>query len=403
MRTLHLIALGHRGDVAPVLTLAGELRARGHDVLVHGATRYVALAEAAGVPYRGVVDVELLGTTPARRRMLLAQAGITFAWLRDRYRRWSRAVWRDLLAVAEPDDVLLCGLGSAALAHAWRRRGGRAALLLLADVLPTAGGLRDARRDLVWRLAQGMSHAPEPGRPPIVRAARAVGRTDRDVPLPIIVAASSTLSAHPEPAAPHVIRTGHLIAPAAQSTPPLALPTDRPLVYVGLGSLGDTGGRVLERLDAAAGRVGCRLVTDGPDDGGRTGLTGRANVVRVEPGDHRLLFPRMQGLLHHGGAGTAVTGLLAACPSGTIPYLGDQFEVGRRLHDLGAGPPPLRRLLLTPAALGRTLTLLADPPGSYRRAAAELAQRLAAEDGVRRTATACEVVHDGGLTFGAAT
>lgn len=394
MRTTHLIALGTWGDVAPVLTLSQELGRRGHQVVVHGATRFERQAEAAGVPYHGALDVELFGGTPGRRRAVLAHSGITYLWLRDRYRRWSRAVWQDLRRRAHPDDVLVCGLGSAALARAWRRSGGRAALLLLADLLPRAGVLRQPRRQLVWRLAQGMSHTPT---------------ASSDVAgLPVIEAVSTTLS-RPAAAAPQVTRTGHLIATAARDrcTGAPELPTDRPLVHLGLGSLGQASPALLDRLAAAAADVGCRLVIDaatlrpGPADGGQDaqGAHLADQLVTLPAGDHRVVFPQVSGVLHHGGAGTSVTGLLSARPTAVIPHLGDQFEIGRRIHALGAGPAPLHRHLLTPKALRRTLGVLADPPERYRRAARELSERLAAEDGVARTADAYDRVHDGAVTF----
>lgn len=309
MRTIHLIALGTRGDVAPMLTLATQLRGSGRAVLVHGAGRYVELAARERVPYRAVADPDLFGAVPRGRRVVLAQSGVTYLWLRGRYRRWSRAVWRDLAQVAGRDDVLLCGLGSVALAR------------------PT-------------------------GSPP-----------------------------------PHIVRTGHIPASGGQRPPDL--PTDRPNVYVGLGSLGVADPALLRRLAGAAASVGCRLVTDSAPS-----QHADEHLMTLPSSDHRLLFAQVSGVLHHCGAGTAAAGLSCARPTATIPYLGDQFANSRRIHALGAGPRPLHRQLLTARRLRRTLAVLADPPERYRRRARELADRLAAEDGLARTARACEQIAD---------
>ena len=96
MPVVHLVALGTRGDVAPAVTVAAQLRARGHDVLVHGADRYAGLAAAESVPYRAAGDVDLFGSTPTSRRLALSQAGITYALLRRRYRAWSAGLWARL-------------------------------------------------------------------------------------------------------------------------------------------------------------------------------------------------------------------------------------------------------------------------------------------------------------------
>ena len=167
MPVVHLVALGTRGDVAPAVVVAAQLRARGHEVLVHGADRYAGLAAAESVPYRAAGDVDLFGSTPTSRRLTLAQAGITYALLRRRYRAWSAGLWARLRD-ADPRDVLLCGLGSAALASAWRDRGGRAGLLLVGDVRPpgppASGRLavsERCRRSLMWPFTMQMSAAPD--------------------------------------------------------------------------------------------------------------------------------------------------------------------------------------------------------------------------------------------------
>ncbi len=373
-------------------------------MLLHGATRYASLAAAAGLPYRSCGDLELFGATPARHRFLLAQSSVSYAHLRRRYRCWSALVWQDVMSLAHPDDVLLCGLGSAALARSWRHAGGRAGLVLVADIDPGPGRVPDrhlvsradeVRRRVLWRLALDMSSAPWPTH----RPRRQPSDPSTDEPMPVIHAVSQTLACRPPPRHPWLARTGHLIVPgaltASTTEPSQAFQglrdVDRPVVHVGLGSVGDPDGRLLRRLDAAAADVGCLLVTDGPLDA----AAGLEHVLGVRDADHHALFAQVSAVLHHGGAGTTITGLLAARPTATIPQLGDQFELARRVHALGAGPAPLHRQLLTPRALRRTLHLLADPPPAWRRAAEGLAGRLAAENGVRSTASACEQVMAG--------
>lgn len=405
MTTLHLVALGTRGDVEPVLRLAAELQGRGHRVLVHGAARYAALAADPEVPYRGIADPELFGATPLARRLILAQSGVTYVHLRRVYRRWSRAVWADLNHRAAPADVLLCGLGAAALAQAWHHRGRRAALVLLAEVAPAVHTSAHAgavvaratrwRDESMWRLSVQMSDAGSPDIGQARRASRASGPR----PLPVIYAVSDTLSRGTASTPAHVTRTGHLIEPltagvvTAGSEPDSA---NQPTVYVGLGSITEVSSRVARRLDALAGELGVRLITDSSPAPRHT----LRHTVALTGSDHREVFPQVSGVLHHGGAGTTVTGLLAARPTATVPQLGDQFALARRVYQLGAGPPPLHRHRLSTNALRRTLTALIDPDAPHRQAARELSHRLAAENGPARAADACEQIAAGTSDFG---
>ena len=47
-------------------------------------------------------------------------------------------------------------------------------------------------------------------------------------------------------------------------------------------------------------------------------------VLLVDAVPHDWLFPRVRGVVHHGGAGTFAAGLLAACPTLIVPFFGDQ-------------------------------------------------------------------------------
>ena len=50
------------------------------------------------------------------------------------------------------------------------------------------------------------------------------------------------------------------------------------------------------------------------------------------------IFPRVYGVIHHGGAGTTQTALKYGCASLIIPHIIDQFMWNTAVHDLGAGP-----------------------------------------------------------------
>lgn len=101
--------------------------------------------------------------------------------------------------------------------------------------------------------------------------------------------------------------------------------------------------------------------------------------------DHAWLFPRLRAVVHHGGAGTTAQALRAGVPSLAVPSLGDQHYWGRRLHELGVGPAPLRRKELTVEALSSAIRAMLDEP-SYATSARAAAGRLRAGPGADEAA-----------------
>ncbi|KAB2635266.1 sterol 3-beta-glucosyltransferase UGT80B1 [Pyrus ussuriensis x Pyrus communis] len=65
------------------------------------------------------------------------------------------------------------------------------------------------------------------------------------------------------------------------------------------------------------------------------------NVFLLEDCPHDWLFPQCSAVVHHGGAGTTATGLRAGCPTTIVPFFGDQFFWGDRIHEKGLGPAPI--------------------------------------------------------------
>jgi sterol 3beta-glucosyltransferase len=53
---------------------------------------------------------------------------------------------------------------------------------------------------------------------------------------------------------------------------------------------------------------------------------------------HNWLFPKMAGIIHHGGAGTTAEALKAGVPCFVTPLAVDQFFWGERVHQLGVAP-----------------------------------------------------------------
>jgi glycosyltransferase len=101
-------------------------------------------------------------------------------------------------------------------------------------------------------------------------------------------------------------------------------------------------------------------------------------VRLVEPTPLHLFLDTCDAVVHHGGAGTALTATAFGLPQLALPQWTDQFTTGERLRDLGAG------LCLDDAAdqddrstvAEAVRAVLSEP--EYRKAAEELSQEMAA-------------------------
>ncbi|WP_343421060.1 glycosyltransferase [Candidatus Flexifilum breve] len=105
------------------------------------------------------------------------------------------------------------------------------------------------------------------------------------------------------------------------------------------------------------------------------------NVHLISALPHSWLFPRMAAVVHHGGAGTTAAGFRAGVPSIIVPFGLDQPFWGSRAVAVGVGPRPIPRKQLTGARLGEAITAAVTDQG-MRQQAADLGQKIRAEDGV---------------------
>jgi UDP:flavonoid glycosyltransferase YjiC (YdhE family) len=113
-----------------------------------------------------------------------------------------------------------------------------------------------------------------------------------------------------------------------------------------------------------------------------------ASVFMIDSIPHAWLFPRVAAVVHHGGASTTAAGLRAGVPSIVIPFLGDQYFWGQRVHGLGVGPAPIPRSKLTVDRLAQAIQE-AVTNTAMRQRAAELGSKIQAEGGI---ANAVEII-----------
>src|SRR5205823_6139108 len=119
-----------------------------------------------------------------------------------------------------------------------------------------------------------------------------------------------------------------------------------PPVIVGFGSMVPADPAALAIVvTAALRRAGLRAVVQGLPVAAAPDL----HVVGETP--HGALFPRLAGVVHHGGAGTTAAALRAGVPSLLCPFFGDQSYWAGRVAALGVGPAPVPSKRLTVDAL----------------------------------------------------
>ncbi|XP_020092992.1 sterol 3-beta-glucosyltransferase UGT80B1 isoform X2 [Ananas comosus] len=104
------------------------------------------------------------------------------------------------------------------------------------------------------------------------------------------------------------------------------------------------------------------------------------DVYLLEDCPHDWLFPHCAAVVHHGGAGTTAAGLRSGCPTTIVPFFGDQYFWGERIHAQGVGPIPIPISELSVERLANAIKYMLDPEVKSR--AMELAREVQNEDGV---------------------
>jgi len=163
------------------------------------------------------------------------------------------------------------------------------------------------------------------------------------------------------------------------------LAAGEPPVYLGFGSMPDAHPEWTTRLIAeAVRRSGVRaLLSSGWAGLGAEDLG--PEILVVGPLSHWRLFPRLRGVVHHGGAGTTAATARAGVPQVVVPHAFDQFLMAHHIQRAGLGTSfPRNRLSVD--RLARALVRL-DQDTEMRANAAKVGERIRARDALDATAT----------------
>jgi len=130
----------------------------------------------------------------------------------------------------------------------------------------------------------------------------------------------------------------------------------------------------------AISRVNCRAIIQISADIKIDPLS-NDNIFYVSRSPYATVFPRCAAVVHHGGAGTTQSSLLAGRPSVVVAHIADQIFWGSELRRLGVAGKTLQRKSLTYKSLADAIIYVLSRPELTVNAEA-LGKKIAKEDGV---------------------
>lgn len=405
---LTMISIGSTGDVRPYVLLGRELKHRGHEVKIACFAQFEKMVKDAELEFH-----PLSGNIVNIMSQVMTGNGVAYL------RHFESAIKgdlpcfiKDLQDACDGADALMCTFfGSVVYAIAEKKRIPCIQThYFLMDMngntpITCAPGQHVGRiwnkatyrmgyffinslekRYLTqWRKEEGM-------RPKKIRTCPDYWINGRHVP--VLYAMSPILTPRPLTWDEHFHMTGFWVENQVDSyepSPALSafLEEGEKPVYIGFGSM--VSGNMEKTMDIvleAVRRANVRAVIARGWGGEQLGSADRKRIFTADYLPHGWLFPRVAGVVHHGGAGTTAAGIMAGRPTLIIPFGGDQPYWGERVYQLGVGPKAIRRERLSVNRLAKALRELVDTP-SYAVAAQELGSRMRMENGV---CTAADIV-----------
>ena len=403
-----IFSIGTQGDVRPFIALGLGLQAAGHQVRIASGKTCEALVTGHGLSYSPLTAdfLEVMAKDPrAIQRGLnpIALMSTARRHLKDMSQHWAM----EGLAAAEGAELLLGNGMMAVLANSLGEALGIPMvethlqpvtpcpdippMMLTPPVTPRNGTINEflyhLLRGVTWRM---LSAAYGPVRKSLKLPALPwygpyyrQKKQDRR-----ILYGYSPALLPPSPSWPQGVQvTGNwFLKGEAQWQPSIALEAflstvEKP-IYIGFGSMlgDDTDGLSAIIYDAVA-KAGCRAVIATGWGGLAAQQQENPNILFIDAAPHDWLFPQVSLAVHHGGAGTTAATIRAGIPSVVVPFFGDQPFWAWRLAQNGVAPPALSRKSLNAEQLSEAI--IAASSEAMQKAATELAQKVAREDGVQ--------------------
>ena len=351
MRVL-LSTIGSRGDVQPLVALALELRAHGHDVRLCVPPDFREWIEGIGLAVVPIGPELRTFAPPPRsgppdpeygRRLVEASVAAQFETVAAAARDCDAIVAATALQIAARSVAETMGIPYVFTAYCpnvlpspHHAPPPLPAMPGFPAPPPTAGNRelwsRDAERFNAVFGAALNRHRATLGMSPITDVRSHVFG---DQPW---LAADATLAPWPDPGDNGVFQSGAWILSDDRPLPAEVLAfldAGEPPVYFGFGSMRaapDLGGAMLEAARAVGRRA---IVSRGWAD--LSLPDGQPDCLGIGEVNQQALFRRVAAAVHHGGAGTTTAAALAGAPQVIVPHMYDQHYWAARIRDLGTG------------------------------------------------------------------
>ena len=168
------------------------------------------------------------------------------------------------------------------------------------------------------------------------------------------------------------------------------------VVSIGLGSTIEPDTPTLTALvEDAVRAAGVRAVIIGGWSGLGEEQSGKGLdpqvFYRTEEVPYHWLFPKMDAIVHHGGAGASADAFRAGVPQVVVPSYHGQPFWGSLVRARGVGPEPLHRGRLTASRLARAIRIAVDDP-SMRDSARNVGGQIKSEQGLAKAVSEIERV-----------
>jgi UDP:flavonoid glycosyltransferase YjiC (YdhE family) len=412
-KRIAIATLGTRGDVQPYIALAVELMQRGHSVVIGAPSDFREFIISHGIEYCDLgSNIQSFLTTSrfevaVSKNSLLSMPSL-LAQGQQMVKRAAQASWK----MAQRADAIIVNMNTTFgvdIAEALHIPAIMTALQPL-DVTsefpyctyygPSFGPVFNRLSYTAMNVQQGYFDLPRNRfRRSVLglKARRTVGfsKDNYGNHLPMLYAFSDEVSPRPKDWPRSAVITGFWkLEDRASWEPDEAfrkfLAAGEAPVYIGFGSMPFRAKKNSELVIEAARRWGGRIVVS-RGWGGISANELPDNIFAVENAPHDKLFNYVKAVVHHGGAGTTASGLYAGKPTFILPQTVDQPYWGRRVHELGCGPAPVRLQKITADTLVNALRDLTETP-SYVAAAERMSATLHAERGAERAVDEIEGV-----------
>jgi vancomycin aglycone glucosyltransferase len=375
-----LAPLGSRGDVQPQLVLGEELLRRGHAVTLAAPPDFQSMAAGYGIRFLPIG--EPIGPLIRRNSdMTERNPAVALPGQLKLVQKYIEQQARDLLATEHDADIVV-GAGLSLAGKMVADRLGvphvfcHYSLSVMRSrhyppaVIPVFG-LPRLGNEVLWRITGALFDATL-GRT-VNRVRRGAGLTPHRKSwleihaTEVILAQDAVLGELPADVPGRNVHVAALV-PRPEAARPLSDLLERflrgagdgpsgaaPVVYLGFGSMPSIDrARIRQIAVELFEQHGARVIlfsSHAEEDG-----------VELPPGvfacsdtDHTTLFPRVDLIVHHGGAGTTASALRSGVPQLIVPHIVDQFFHGRRIAELGIGPAPVPKAKLSAAVIATAL------------------------------------------------